>query len=444
MVLVPLTNKVDSIILSVLILLTAIVPLFLDGKEAYNIFPQLLVRVCFVAAYYIFVRYETRYAQKVLEGIENDKKIRYMSITDRLTGLFNRHAFYDYMQKVNTQEDVKKLGFLILDIDFFKFYNDYYTHFEGDYVLKMVGDLLEEISSYHGLYAFRFGGEEFVILYPNGMKDDLLYLGEEIHSAIWNMNYQRQDITTYDRITVTIGLATSGNTEKESKELLTAADKQLYLGKNNGRNCIVFNDVKYVIDPKMLGVEEDAAGRYVRERIGENGKAEKLRPEKANKISVGEDFRKVALVVDDLAMNREILADLLDDSYEIMNACDGLEAVEMMEKYANRIAVVLLDIVMPNLDGMGVMKIMNEKGWIHNIPVLIISAESNAVIERECLEYGASDFIHKPFSEMLVKARIQNTIERYAYRNQLEQRINDQMAQLKQQNAQLQKTVGNE
>ena len=78
------------------------------------------------------------------------------------------------------------------------------------------------------------------------------------------------------------------------------------------------------------------------------------------------------LIADDSEMNRSILTDMLGEEFDIIEAADGLEAIEQIEKYDDKISLVLLDIVMPNLDGFGVLAKMNEKNWIQDIPVIII------------------------------------------------------------------------
>ena len=81
------------------------------------------------------------------------------------------------------------------------------------------------------------------------------------------------------------------------------------------------------------------------------------------------------LVVDDSEMNRSILADMLEDEYEIIEARNGIEAITAIKKQEDEICLVLLDIIMPEMDGFEVLTVMNRGGWIENIPVIMISAE---------------------------------------------------------------------
>ena len=113
-------------------------------------------------------------------------------------------------------------------------------------------------------------------------------------------------------------------------------------------------------------------------------------------------MRNKVLVVDDMELNRELLAEILKDEYDIAMAENGIQALEYLERENQGIAVILMDLIMPEMDGFEVLKIMKEKLWIEKIPVLVISGESSIKVEQECFEYGVSDFIHKPFDNVLV------------------------------------------
>ena len=88
--------------------------------------------------------------------------------------------------------------------------------------------------------------------------------------------------------------------------------------------------------------------------------------------------RNRILIVDDTEMNRSLLADILSAEYDILEARDGIEAIALLGKYHTNISLVLLDIVMPRMDGFEVLTIMNKSGWIHSIPVITISAETSS------------------------------------------------------------------
>lgn len=125
------------------------------------------------------------------------------------------------------------------------------------------------------------------------------------------------------------------------------------------------------------------------------------------------------LIVDDSEMNREILADMLGEEFEIMEACDGIEAVNVLRSYSVEISLVLLDIVMPKMDGLQVLAMMNSYKWIQNIPVIMISAETSSAYIGKAYELGATDYIQRPFDETVVHRRVQNAIALYSKQKNL-------------------------
>lgn len=143
--------------------------------------------------------------------------------------------------------------------------------------------------------------------------------------------------------------------------------------------------------------------------------------------------RKI-LIVDDSDVNRDILTEILEDERPVMEAVDGSEALEILEKYHDDIAVVLLDLIMPQVDGFAVLEVMKKKGWMDKIPVLVITGEEAVEIERKSFEYGASDFVRKPFDNTLVKRRVNNVTDLYMYKDRLEHKVEEQTKKLQEQN----------
>ncbi|MCI9173787.1 MAG: response regulator [Lachnospiraceae bacterium] len=139
------------------------------------------------------------------------------------------------------------------------------------------------------------------------------------------------------------------------------------------------------------------------------------------------------IVADDVEINRELLNHILKDDYIVEMAEDGQQALEKLEKYRKETAVVLLDLQMPKIDGYTVIAEMKKKGWMKQIPVLVISGEFAVEVENLCFELGVSDFIHKPFEGTIVKNRIRNAVELFSHKNQLEQKVEEQEKALKRQ-----------
>ncbi len=116
------------------------------------------------------------------------------------------------------------------------------------------------------------------------------------------------------------------------------------------------------------------------------------------------------LIADDSEMNRELLTAILEEEYDIIQAKDGVQAVDCLQKHAEEISLLLLDIVMPKMDGFEVLSYMNKEHWIEAIPVVIISSENSPVYIKRGYDLGVTDFIGKPFDANMVLRRSANAI----------------------------------
>mgnify|MGYP000737706571 FL=1 len=123
-----------------------------------------------------------------------------------------------------------------------------------------------------------------------------------------------------------------------------------------------------------------------------------------------EKVRQQILVVDDSEMNREILSDMLGNDFRILEAENGEECLQLLDQYGTGISAILLDIVMPHMDGFEVLSYMNKEHWIDAIPVVIISSENSPIYIKRGYDLGATDFIEKPFDANMVLRRSANAI----------------------------------
>jgi len=144
-------------------------------------------------------------------------------------------------------------------------------------------------------------------------------------------------------------------------------------------------------------------------------------------ISLSSEQKQKILIVDDSELNRAILADMLGDEYEIVEAENGLQGVGLLQQRGAEISLVLLDIVMPQMDGFGVLQVMSENHWIEDIPVIMISAESGSSHIERAYELGVTDFISRPFDALIVHRRVVNTIMLYAKQKRLANMVADQI-----------------
>lgn len=135
--------------------------------------------------------------------------------------------------------------------------------------------------------------------------------------------------------------------------------------------------------------------------------------------------RERILIVDDSEMNRAILTDILGDSYEILEAENGARALEIMRERRHDLSLVLLDLVMPEMDGMEVLATMRENMWLEELPVILISAESGTEYIHQAYELGATDYIVRPFDAVVVSHRVENTINLYARQRKITEMMSD-------------------
>ncbi len=126
--------------------------------------------------------------------------------------------------------------------------------------------------------------------------------------------------------------------------------------------------------------------------------------------------KKKILVVDDKGMNRYMLGGIFRDNYEIIEAGGGMEAIAIIDKEYDELAVILLDIIMPGIDGFGVLEYMKEQDYLNRVPVVIVTDDSSEATAVKAFEYKVADMVIKPFEPRIIKRRVENIIELYAYK----------------------------
>ena len=139
------------------------------------------------------------------------------------------------------------------------------------------------------------------------------------------------------------------------------------------------------------------------------------------------DGKQKILVVDDSEMNRAILTSILGDGYDFLEAENGVQAVKILTEQHDHINLVLLDMVMPKLNGFGVLSVMNQNHWIDSVPVIMISAESDSVYVERAYQLGVTDYIGRPFDKAVIRQRVINTLMLYAKQKHLMQMVTEQV-----------------
>lgn len=296
---------------------------------------------------------------------------------DALTGAYNRRYYENRIRKVRGHA-----GVAMIDLDDFKLYNDTCGHNAGDLVLNtIVGSIRGCICKTDIL--IRYGGDEFLLILQDVDEEIFSKKLKQIRDMVCEA-----EVPGYARLrlTVSIGGVLADNETIESA--VARADGLMYQAKNR-KNMIV---------TEKSGI--DSAEAKERQQI---------------------------LIVDDSQINCEILAEILKDEYRILEAANGEECINLLKQYGTGIALLLLDINMPVMDGFEVLDLMNRKHWIEDIPVIIISSENSASYVRRAYEMGASDYISRPFDVQVVHQRVSNTIKLYAKQRRLISLVTDQI-----------------
>lgn len=149
---------------------------------------------------------------------------------------------------------------------------------------------------------------------------------------------------------------------------------------------------------------------------------------------------KTILIVDDIEINRSILAEIFKSDYNIIEACNGEQAIEIINSDID-ITAILLDLCMPKIDGLGVLREMNRTNKIKYIPVFLITAAENREMLLEGYNLGAIDVITKPFMAHFLKCRVNNVVELYEHRNELESIVKKQVERLDKMNQSVVETL---
>lgn len=153
--------------------------------------------------------------------------------------------------------------------------------------------------------------------------------------------------------------------------------------------------------------------------------------EKVDQQALGEYMEDKILIVDDSQINRELLKGILSDRYQIMEAYDGRMALELIDREKEHLSAILLDLVMPQMDGFAVLSALRDQELLEQIPVLAISGETSSQMENKCFDYGVVDFIGKPYNASIVRKRVENSVSHFRDRNHLKEKVEEQTVVLR-------------
>ncbi len=144
------------------------------------------------------------------------------------------------------------------------------------------------------------------------------------------------------------------------------------------------------------------------------------------------------LIVDDKQINRSILRRMFEEQYDALEAEDGQQAIELIKEYGNSFCIVLLDLLMPNVDGFGVLEYMKDNGFMGKLPVILITADNQVSHDKKSYDYGVADIIRKPFDKGIIIRRVKNIIDLYNNKRDMELRLKEQEQELLEKSKELQ------
>jgi len=183
-----------------------------------------------------------------IELVQKTAELERLAWIDGLTGISNRRRFDQryFDASKYAKRNKRRISILLLDIDFFKQYNDHYGHVKGDEVLKKVARTLEQCASRPLDLVARYGGEEFVILLTDSSESEGAMLAEKVREKIEELAIPHIKSTIHKALTISIGVTTSSDkgSEFDCRKLLEVADGCLYEAKSMGRNTVVSTDFR--------------------------------------------------------------------------------------------------------------------------------------------------------------------------------------------------------
>lgn len=299
--------------------------------------------------------------------------------SDALTGVYNRR-FYEE----NVKNSKVNAGIAMLDADDFKLYNDSLGHIAGDMALCACADTIKNCIRKSD-QVIRYGGDEFLIIIYDVTEDEFRKKLMDIQDAV-----NKTVIPEYSKIQLQVSIGGVICTDEIVADAVLRADSLMYIAKNRKNIVIIEND-------------EDATKEEL------------------------DEIKQQVLIVDDAILNRELLSEMLGNDFRILEASNGAECIEKLKEYGAGISIVLLDMVMPVMDGYEVLDYMNKNHWIDDIPVIVISGEDSESYVRKAYEMGVSDYISRPFDVKVVYQRVINTIKLYAKQRRLIRMVTDQI-----------------
>ena len=318
------------------------------------------------------------YVMEMIQAMDADTPLTPTEVSelylDVLTGAYNRRYYEEHLR-----HKYLAAGVAVIDLDDFKLYNDTFGHHAGDVALETAVHTINECIRDSDML-IRYGGDELLLVLPDISGDDFVRKLRQIDSLI-----HEAPVPGYDKLQLSASIGGVLSAGRTVEDAFKQADKLMYQAKLQKNTVVTDHD-------------------------------RNVQPETAARVR---QSQQLILIVDDSEMNRAILSEMLHDEYRIIEACNGRECMNELARHGTDISLVLLDIVMPDMNGFDVLSQMAHQNWIEDIPVIMISSEDSNAIVRRAYELGASDYISRPFDARVVYRRVTNTIRLYAKQRRL-------------------------
>ena len=296
---------------------------------------------------------------------------------DALTGALSRNHYQRDMSN-----EIYRGGVALIDMDDLKLYNDINGHQVGDNALRVLADTIYEVVGCSGSLV-RYGGDEFLLLLPGVEQAAFATVLGDIQRRLRTVSIPGCEGCQH--ITISVGCVMAQ--QETIAQAVQRADRLMYRAKRT-------KDTVIAEDTPVENEDRD---------------------------------KPVVLVVDDSAMNRVMLREMLAEGFTVREAEDGVSCMDQLGRYGADISLVLLDMIMPVMDGLQVLEEMNDRGYIEDIPVIMITADDSEEKIRQAYDLGVVDYIARPFDVRVVQRRVQNTVKLYARQRRLAAVMSQQM-----------------
>ncbi len=316
---------------------------------------------------------------------------------DEMTGVKNKAAFSEFEERIQEQirqGEAQDFAVVVCDVNGLKKINDTLGQKAGDEYIIAACRMVCEIFQYSPV--FRIGGDEFVAVLTN--KDFTL------RHRLMQLLHDRSAVhIASGGVVVSGGLSDYVRDEdKDFHAVFERADGLMYEEKK------LLKSMGAITRDETTDAEPESGEQQAESII---------------------DVRRHILVVEDEDINQMMLGNILSEDYELLFASDGIEALEVLEKHKEDVALILLDLMMPRMNGTEFLEKIKGEADLKSIPVIVLTADQRS--EVECLQIGAMDFLHKPYpAPEVIKARVNKCIELSEDRNIIQSTERDSLTKL--------------